>query len=160
MTSAPTTPDFATIHAGDALPPLSHGALTTVHLMRWSAAIENWHRIHYDAPFAIDHDGLPGPLINGSWKQHFVIQMLRQWAGPSAWVRSVSFQFRAMDVAGSTLTAWGTVVGTSVRDGLGYAEVEVGIRDESGRESTPGHAVVVFPVDRAVPYPFPSEFAS
>ena len=27
---------------------LRKGPLTTVHLMRWSAAMENWHKIHYD----------------------------------------------------------------------------------------------------------------
>ena len=32
---------------------------TPTHLFRWSAAIENWHRIHYDLDFAINHDKLP-----------------------------------------------------------------------------------------------------
>lgn len=148
---------FDSITVGQELPTLSHGALGTVHLMRWSSAIENWHRIHYDLPFATDHDGLPGLMINGSWKQHFVLQMLREWAGAEAWVAKVSFQFRAMDLAGSTLTAWGRVTGTEVRDGLGYAEVELGIRNEEDQESTPGTATVVFPVDRPVPYPYNTE---
>lgn len=148
------TTTFASIKVGDELPDFSHGALTNVHVMRWSSAIENWHRIHYDYPFATEHDGLPGLMINGSWKQHFVIQMLREWAGPDAWVAKVSFQFRAMDVADATLTAWGKVTGTELRDGLGYVDVELGIRDENGKESTPGTAQVVFPVDRAVPYPY------
>ena len=37
--------------------------------MRWSAAMENWHKIHYDLPFATGHDRLPGLLINGSLQQ-------------------------------------------------------------------------------------------
>lgn len=152
--NALTTTEFSSIQVGHELPDFSHGPLTNVHIMRWSAAIENWHRIHYDYPFATEHDGLPGLMINGSWKQHFVLQMLREWAGPDAWVAKVSFQFRAMDVANATLTAWGKVTDTEVRDGLGYVDVELGIRDEDGKESTPGAATVVFPVDRPVPYPY------
>jgi hydroxyacyl-ACP dehydratase HTD2-like protein with hotdog domain len=70
---------FEDIAVGDALTPLTRGPLTPVHLVRWSAAIENWHRIHYDQPFATDHDGLQSLLINGSWKQHFAVQMVRTW---------------------------------------------------------------------------------
>ena len=35
-------------------------------MFRYSALTFNSHRIHYDAPFATGHDGLPGVLINGS----------------------------------------------------------------------------------------------
>lgn len=145
---------FSSINVGDELPAFSHGALTSVHIMRWSSAIENWHRIHYDYPFATEHDGLPGLMINGSWKQHFVVQMLREWAGPEAWVAKVAFQFRAMDMANDALTAWGKVTHTELREGLGYVDVDLGIRDQEGKESTPGSATVVFPVERPVPYPY------
>lgn len=154
MNTAGKTTAFASIKAGDELPPLSHGILHTPHVMRWSAAIENWHRIHYDIPFATEHDGLPSLMINGSYKQHFILQMLREWAGPHGWVAKVAFQFRAMDLVGTKLTAWGRVLSTEVRHGLGYVEVELGIRNQDGAESTPGRATVVFPVDRVVPYPY------
>jgi hydroxyacyl-ACP dehydratase HTD2-like protein with hotdog domain len=35
------------------------GTISTAHIMRWSAAVENWHRIHYDHRFATEHDKLP-----------------------------------------------------------------------------------------------------
>jgi hydroxyacyl-ACP dehydratase HTD2-like protein with hotdog domain len=28
----------------------------TTRIVRWSAAVENWHRIHYDLPFATGHE--------------------------------------------------------------------------------------------------------
>lgn len=158
MTKVAKTQKFTAIDVGQQLPTLSHGTLHTAHVMRWSAAIENWHRIHYDVPFATEHDGLPGLMINGSFKQHFVLQMLRAWAGPQAWVARVAFQFRAMDLVGTELTAWGRVLSTEIRHGLGYVEVELGIRNQAGQESTPGRATVVFPVDRAVPYPYSAMF--
>lgn len=124
--------------------------------MRWSAAMENWHRIHYDLPFAQEHDKLPGLVVNGSWKQHFIVQMIRRWAEPSGWLYKVAFQFRAMNLVGSTLTAWAEVTELVERDGFGWVSLKSGILDGQGIESTPGTALVVLPLsaDRPVPYPF------
>src|SRR5262249_40244652 len=120
--TAPTvtrsSPAFADLEVGMELTPLVRGPMTPVHLMRWSAAIENWHRIHYDEPFATGHDGLPGLLVNGSWKQHFLVQMVREWLGQDGWLARIGFQFRGMDVAGSTLIAWGRITGLHERGDL------------------------------------------
>jgi hypothetical protein len=48
--------DFEDVSVGDMVGPLGKGPFTTPHLMRWSAAMENWHKIHYDHPFATGHD--------------------------------------------------------------------------------------------------------
>lgn len=151
------SPAFEQIAVGDELSPLARGPLTPVHLMRWSAAIENWHRIHYDAPFATGHDGLPALLVNGSWKQHLLVQLVRGWLGADGWLARIDFKFRAMDQVGSTLTAWGRVTETRTQGGYGVVECEIGIRDQDGRESTPGTATGVLPLrgGPAVPYPFP-----
>ena len=142
------------VRAGD----LDKGAVSTAHIMRWSAASENWHRIHYDYPFSTGHDKNPGLLINGSWKQHLLAQMLDEWAGLEGWVAKISFQYRAMNVEWETLTAWGRVTQTYEKDGLGVVECETGIRNDSGLESTPGSAVIILPIrkGKAVPYPFAS----
>lgn len=147
---------FEDLAIGDETTELVRGPITTSHLMRWSAAIENWHRIHYDLPFATEHDKLPGLPINGTWKQHLLVQMMRQWLGPTGWLWKIDFSFRKVDVAGSTLTAWGKVIDLSVRDGFGYVTCEIGIRNEQGEQSTPGTAVGVLPLKdgAALPYPF------
>ena len=147
---------FADVAVGDEVTPLER-LLTPVHLMRWSAASENWHRIHYDLPFATEHDKLPGLLVNGSWKQHFLVQMMRRWLEPAGWLAKIGFQFRAMDVAPTTLTAWGTVTETYEANGYGFVVCEIGIRNQDGQESTPGSAVGVLPLREGekVPYPFP-----
>jgi acyl dehydratase len=152
------SPAFEEIAVGDELTPLVRGPMTPVHLMRWSAAIENWHRIHYDAPFATGHDGLPALLINGSWKQHFLVQMMREWLGAEGWLAKIGFQFRKMNGAGETLTAWGRVTETREHGGFGLVVCEIGIRNDQGEESTPGTATGVLPLagGERVPYPFPA----
>ena len=154
--SAVIRPAFEDLAEGYELPPLSRGPMTTVHLFRWSAAIENWHRIHYDAPFATEHDGLPALLVNGSWKQHVIVQQLRDWLEPDGWLFKVAFRFRGMDAVGSVLTAWARVTGTEVVGEHGWVHLDVGIRNQDGADTTTGTATGVVPLTGgpAVPYPF------
>ena len=146
---------YEDIAPGSEIPRLAKGPLTTAHLMRWSAAMENWHKIHYDKPFALGHDKLPGLLINGSLKQQFVLQLLKDWVGPGGWVWKVSFQFRAMNLVGETLSVWGRV--TARRDGPGYGlvDLELGIVNDENKESTPGTATVAVPYRGGAPVPYP-----
>jgi acyl dehydratase len=149
------TPFFEDVAVGDELRRLEKGPLTTTHLMRWSAAMENWHKIHYDKPFAIKHDKLPGLLVNGSLKQQFIVQILKDWVGPVGWVWKVSFQFRAMNVVNETLWAWGKVTGKREYADFGLVDLDLGIANEQGKESTPGKATVALPYRNGEPVPYP-----
>lgn len=152
-------PVFEEVQVGQEIGPLLKGPLTTAHLMRWSAAMENWHKIHYDLPFARDHDKLPGLLVNGSLKQQFIVQLLKDWAGATGWVWKVRFQFRSMNLAGERLSVWGRVTGirrAETPEGTyGLVEIELGIRNEAGAESTPGAATVALPLRGGSPLPYP-----
>lgn len=147
---------FEDVEVGEDLPPLRKGPLTTMHLMRWSAATENWHRIHFDERFAIEHDRLPGLLVNGSLKQNFILQALKDWVGREGWVWKVSYQFRAMDLVNSELTVWGRVTTLERQSDFGLAKLQLGILNSDGRESTPGSATVALPYrgGPAIAYPF------
>jgi acyl dehydratase len=147
---------FEEVEIGSSIPDLPKGPLTTAHLMRWSAAMENWHKIHYDKPFAMEHDKLPGLLINGSLKQQFIIQILKDWAGPGGWVWKASFQFRAMNLVGEEIRVWGKVKDKRRAPDFGLIDLELGIVNEEGKESTPGAGVVALPYrgGKPVPYPF------
>ena len=57
---AASRPPFEELRVGTELPTLVRGPLSAAHLMRWSAATENWHRIHYDQPYATQIESLPG----------------------------------------------------------------------------------------------------
>lgn len=129
---------------------------TPTHLFRWSAAIENWHRIHYDLDFAVNHDRNPGLLVQGSWKQSVVPQYLKDWTLPNGWPWKTSFEHRAMLVPGDILILWGRVTGKLERAGLGFVDLEIGMKTQDGVESMPGRATVVLPIrgGRTIPYPF------
>jgi acyl dehydratase len=135
---------------------LDKGRMSTAHIMRWSAAVENFHRIHYDRPFAVEHDKLPDVLINGSWKQHVLVQLVKDSLGPEGWPWKLKFRYKKMDIAGDAIRAVADVVAKQVVDGLGFVTLKVVILDQNGAESTAGHAIGVMPLrgGRKVPYPF------
>ncbi len=147
---------FEDVDVGDEVTPLVKGPMSPVHLMRWSAAMENWHRIHYDETFAKEHEKLPERLVNGSWKQHVMAQMMKDWVGLGGWLWRISFQFRKMDEVWSTVTAWGRVIDKREVGDYGIVECEIGLRNDDGQESTPGSATVVLPLrdGKPIPYPF------
>lgn len=155
MTEVKSGAVFEDVDVGDEIA-LAKGPLTTMHLMRWSASMENWHRIHYDRTFAKEHDKLPDLLINGSLKQQFIVQLLKDWAGRTGWVWKVGFQFRAMNKVDETLTAWARVKAKREAGAYGLVDLELGMRNAEGAESTPGTATVALPHrgGPAVPYPF------
>jgi acyl dehydratase len=149
------SPRFEELRIGQELPTLVKGPLTPMHLVRWSAAMENWHRIHYDRDFAVRHDHLPDVLVNGSFKQQFIVQALKDWAGPGGWLWKVAFQFRAMNLVGETLQVWARVGGKREVPGYGLVDLALGIVNAAGLESTPGSAVVALPYEGGPPLPYP-----
>jgi acyl dehydratase len=153
MVAMPVFEDFA---VGCALGPLHKGRITTAHIMRWSASVENWHRIHYDQAFATGHDGLPGVVINGSWKQHILVQLMKDTLGPGGWLWKIRFRYRKLDVADEAITALGEVIDAVERDGLGFITCRIRLEVDDGGLSTDGFALGVVPLrgGRDVPYPF------
>jgi acyl dehydratase len=128
---------------------------TPTHLFRWSAAIENFHRIHYDLDFGLNHDKNPSILVHGSWKQSVAPQYLKDWTLPNGWPWKARFEHRAMLVPGDVLIMWGRVTSKYEKDQMGFIELEVGMKTHDGIESMPGTATVVLPLRDGPPIPYP-----
>lgn len=148
-------PVFEDVELERPIASLVKGPISPAHIMRWSSAIENWHRIHYDRDYAVDHDKLPDIVINGSWKQHVLLQLLTDWAGETGWVWKANFQFRGIDVVNDTLNAWATPIAKQERGGFGLVSLQIGIRNGKDEDSTPGTATVVLPKRGGPPVPYP-----
>ena len=147
---------FDDVAVGQRIGTVDKGVMTTAHIVRWSAAVENWHRIHYDLPFATGHDKLPNVLINGSWKQHVLVQLVKDSLGPAGWLWKIRFRYRKMDVAGDAIRGRAEVVAREVVEGLGFVTLRVVLSDQNDAVSTAGYAIGVLPLSGgpAVPYPF------
>ena len=128
---------------------------TPIHLFRWSAAIEDWSRVHYDLDFATNHYKLPSILVQGSWKRSVLPQYLKDWTLPGGWPWKFSFEHRAMLVPGDILVLWGRVTGKYEKEGMGFVDLETGMVTHGGIESMPGTATVVLPLRGGGPIPYP-----
>jgi len=128
----------------------------TVDLLRWCNTMDNTHRIHYDLPFAVNHDRLPGVLFQGSWRSHILAGWLKNWTLPGGWPWKERWRVREMVVANEVTIVWGKVVALRVEDGMGMVDLEIGIRNQDGLEGCPGSATVALPIrgGRPIPYPF------
>jgi acyl dehydratase len=134
---------------------LDKGVVSTAHIMRWSAAVENWHRIHYDWRFATGHDKLPGVLINGSWKQHVLVQLVTDSLGPDGWLWKIRFRYKRMDVAGDAILARAEVLAREAVEGLGFVTLRIVLVNQEGEVSTAGAAIGVVPLPGGAPVPYP-----
>jgi len=89
-----------------------------------------------------------------------VVQLLKDWVSqcfePAGWVWKISYQFRAMSVVGETLSVWARVTGKRQTPDYGLIDLEIGIVNQEGKESTPGKATVALPYrgGPALPEPF------
>ena len=83
------------------------------------------------------------------------MQLLKDSAGPEGWTWKSAFQFRAMNRVGETLTVWGRVTGKREAPHFGWIDMDTGIVNEAGVESTPGQAVVALPYRGGPPLPYP-----
>lgn len=149
------TTEFDGLEIGQRLARLDKGVITTAHIMRWSAAVENFHRIHYDQAFATGHDKLPGVLINGSWKQHVLVQLVKDGLGPQGWLWRLKFRYKKMDLAGDALHAVAEVVAKQAIGELGFVTLRIALLNQAGEVSTAGHAIGVLPARAGVKVPYP-----
>jgi acyl dehydratase len=160
MTPAGARSAFEDLEVGMMVPRLVRGPMSAAHLMRWSAATENWHRIHYDAPYATEVEKLPGLLVSGNLKQQLMTDLMVSWLEPDGWLASIAFEFRKMNFAGETLTAWARITRLSVcQERYGLVHCDIGITGDEGVESTPGHSIGVVPLSGGPPVPYPFQLA-
>ena len=98
---------FDDVKVGQAIPEVRKGPMTVSHIMRWSASMENWHRIHYDKVYAMEHDKLPNVVVNGSWKQHILMQVVKDWAGLGLMLCRLAHVFSRMSPSGGACNRGG-----------------------------------------------------
>lgn len=112
---------------------------TALDLFMFSAAAWLLHRIHYDTPFTIEHEGHPGLLIHGPLQGVYLVQTAESWLGDQARIASISYRHLAPAYLGDTLECGGTVA-EAVDDGL---ELDLWARTSDGTITTTGKARLV-----------------
>ena len=144
--------DFEDVEVGAEVPPLVRGPLDTPDIVRFSAAVENFEKLHHNAQWCKEN-GFPDMLVNGPLRQAYLASLLTEWIGESGFLKKLACSHRGMDLPGNTLTAKGRVTRKYEKDGLGLVECEVWVENQKGEITCPGTATVVLPRRGGPPAP-------
>jgi len=128
------------MRAGDTIPELSVDAATMEHIVRWSAAIDDYTPIHFD-PEAAAARGMDGPVVNGPWKAALLARMLESWLDGRGTVARLDCRYRKPDLVGAALTFGGAVTAVTAAAGHDVVECDVWVAGAGGRTVT-GSATV------------------
>jgi len=136
-----TAPWYEDIEVGQDIPAVLKTP-SNMQLFMFSAATWNLHRIHYDADFAREHDGLPNVLAHRPLMGSFLAQVLTDWAGDHGRVLRLEWSNRGPAVPGDHLTCRGKVTGKRREADWGIVECDVWVEKGNGEVIVPGKAEV------------------
>ncbi|MEE9285970.1 MAG: acyl dehydratase [Dehalococcoidia bacterium] len=139
-----SSPTFEDIEVGFEIPSLVKHP-DVLQLWMFSAITWDTHRTHWDIPYSVEEEKLPGILTHGHLQGSFLCQMLSDWIGPEGRLKSINYQNRANCIAGDELTCKGRVKGKSEEGGPGLITCEVWVEKADGGVTTTGEAIVQLP---------------
>jgi acyl dehydratase len=121
---------------GTEVPPLVR-TIDLPAMVAYAGATWDWHRLHYDPAYAAER-GLPGPVVDGQVFGALLAEMLRDWLGPDAALRRMTFRFARPVFAGETVRCSGTVTGCD--GGVLTVDLRVDVVDGPGSRPAVGPA--------------------
>ncbi|MEZ5234074.1 MAG: MaoC/PaaZ C-terminal domain-containing protein [Acidimicrobiia bacterium] len=134
-------PKFADINVGDALPSLTK-APDRAQLVLYCAGSGDFNPLHWDQSFE-QAKQIGDNIVHGRMKWSSLGQLVSDWVGGDGWVKSVSCQYRGMDMQGTQWQVKGVVAAKREEGGLKLVDVDVWTENGDGQKTTPGKAVVV-----------------
>ena len=136
---------FEDVAEGQEIPPLEK-QVHMINLLMYLGTVWLTDRIHFDHLYATEHRGLPGVVAPGNMGVDYYTHFLSDWAGEKGELRKLSVQYRSFMVAGDALSCGGKIIGKYIKEGKGYVELELWIKNEKGINCAPGKGVVELPV--------------
>ena len=103
-------------------------------------------RIHFDHPFATQRRGLPNIVAPGNMAGDYYAQLLNDWAGGKGKLCKLSLQFRNFMIPGDILVCGGKITNKYIKDGKGYVELDLWIKNKHDINCVPGKGVVELPI--------------
>jgi acyl dehydratase len=118
---------------------------------RYAAVNDEFIDIHMD-PDAAKAVGMPDAFGMGNLRIAYLHNLLHDWLDGSGDIVELRCELRGLNFKGDVLTCHGTVAGERSVDGHDLVDLEIGVRNQEGVETTPGSATVVrFRAEAAMP---------
>lgn len=129
------------LKVGDTLPERQHTP-SNVSLFLYNAVIWNPHRIHYDRDYTVNVEKHPEIVIDGPLQGDWLAQVVVNWAGDAADMKTFRYSNRRASYLGETLTSGGAI--TAIDADAGTVDLDLFIKNADGDVLTPGSARVQF----------------
>jgi len=123
---------------------LENEEMSSQRLVVWAAASGDFYQIHYDDGFAKNNQ-LPDIIVHGALKGMLIGRLLDEWTGSDGRIVNWGVSYRGMDPAREPLRVWGTVTKKYEEGGESLIDLDVGVAQADGTQTTPGTATVALP---------------
>jgi acyl dehydratase len=133
-------PKWDEVKEGDALPELRKRPGVT-QLVKYAAGSGDFNPLHHDYAFP-QAKALGSIIVHGRFKYASLGELVSSWLGHRGRIKKLACQYRGMDFPDKEMVVGGSVVRKWQEGGEKLAELELWTRDESGKVTTPGSAVV------------------
>lgn len=114
-------------------------------LVKYAGASGDFYQIHYDVEFA-KNNNLPGIIIHGALKNAWLGQLMTDWVGNKGRLKTLSCQYRAMDVPNEDLICKGVVTKKYTDGDHHLVDCDIWLENSKGDKTTPGTATVELPI--------------
>jgi acyl dehydratase len=118
--------------------------MSSQRLVIWAAASGDFYQIHYDDNYA-KNNNLPDIIVHGALKGMLVGRLLDEWKGEQGKIKTWGVSYRGMDPARQDLKVWGKVTKKYEANGEALVDLDVGVAQPDGTQTTPGTATVALP---------------
>lgn len=122
--------------------------VSTVNILMYLSTVWLIDRIHFDYLFATQRRGLPDVVAPGNMAGDYYTQLLSDWSGGRGKLCKLSMQFRNFMVPGDILTCGGKIISKSIKEGIGYVELELWMKNQNNINCVPGKGIVELPMQR------------
>lgn len=113
-------------------------------LVIWAAASHDFYQIHYDDNFAKGNN-LPDIIVHGALKGMLVGRLLDEFVGDDGKIKRWGVSYRGMDPARQDINVWAKVTKKYEEGGEALLDLDVGVAQPDGTQTTPGTATVALP---------------
>ncbi len=134
---------FEDVQEGSEVPTLRKDP-TTQQLVKYAGASGDYYQIHYDLNYA-KGNGLPDVILHGALKGAWLGQLMTDWIGDEGTLKSLTTQYRGMDVPGTPMFGKGVVTKKYSENGENLVDCDIWLEDYEGKKTTPGAATVALP---------------
>jgi hypothetical protein len=128
------------VKEGQPLPEIRKAPGVT-QLVKYAAGSGDFNPLHHDYAFP-QAKQLGSIIVHGRFKYASLGEVVSNWLGHAGRIRSLSCQYRGMDFPDKAMVCGGVVKRKWQENGEKLVEVELWTKDEAGKNTTPGSAVV------------------